>query len=71
MSETITVGDNEYVVDHVPDEVKARIRDLRHVEDRLANKIRLLSVLTRSKNSCIKSLKDEIIAEKSGFLIEE
>ena len=71
MSETITVGDNEYVVDHFTDEVKARIRDLRHVEDRLANKIRLLSVLTRSKNSCIKSLKDEIIAEKSGFLFEE
>ena len=61
----------EYEFDDLSDNAKSNINLLQFINGRVKELNNMHAVLQRSKNSYVNSLKQEMLAEKAGFLLGE
>ena len=61
----------EYDFDDLSDNAKSNINILQFINRRVKELNNMQAVLQRSKNSYVDSLKQEMLAEKAGFLLGE
>jgi hypothetical protein len=70
MPEKIKIGDHEYAVDDFSESGKAHLASLTFTIEKLRELNNMQALLQRAKNSYVDSLKKEVLAAKSGFIIE-
>lgn len=63
--------DKEYLIDDLSDNAKSNINLLQFINRRVKELNNMQALLQCSKNSYINSLKQEMLAEKAGFLLGE
>ena len=63
--------DKEYEFDDLSDNAKSNINLIQFINRRVKELNNMQAVLQRSKNSYVNSLKQEMLAEKAGFLLGE
>ena len=63
--------DKEYEFDDLSDNAKSNITLLQFVNKRMKELQNMQALLQCSKNSYLNSLKQEMLAEKAGFLLGE
>ena len=71
MSQKFHFEDKEYVFDDLSDKAKSNINLLQFINRRMKELNNMQALLQRSKNSYVNSLKQEMLAEKAGFLLGE
>lgn len=71
MSPKFHFEDKEYVFDDLSDKAKSNINLLQFINRRMKELNNMQALLQRSKNSYVNSLKQEMLAEKAGFLLGE
>jgi hypothetical protein len=67
MTDKIKIDDTEYDLDNVSDQAKAMLQSLKFASRRLEELVNMQVLLRRAKSSYIKSLKQEMLAQKSGL----
>ena len=71
MSQKFRFEDKEYLFDDLSDNAKSNITLLQFVNKRMKELKNMQALLQCSKNSYLNSLKQEMLAEKAGFLLGE
>ena len=71
MGEKFKLGDKEYDSDHLSETAKLTFAYLQFTNARIMELRNMSALLQRAKNSYIDSLKKEVLAEKSGFLLDD
>ena len=71
MTEKIKIGGTEYDLDNVSDQAQAMLQSLKFASRRLEELVNMQVLLRRAKSSYIKSLKQEMLAQKSGLYFED
>ena len=71
MAQKIKLGDNEYDAANLSDEVKVILNLLQFSTQKLQELNNMQALLQRAKNSYIDSLKQEILSQKAGYLLDE
>ena len=71
MAQKIKLGDNEYDADNLSDQGKAVLNSLQFSTQKLQELNNMQALLQRAKNSYIESLKQEILSQKAGYLLDE
>jgi hypothetical protein len=70
MSTKIKLGDEEYELEEVKDEIKSNLATLEFVSNRIKELQNMQAILQRAKISYMNDLKKEMIAKKSGFILD-
>ena len=70
MSTKIKLGDEEYELEELKDEIKSNLATLEFVSNRIKELQNMQAILQRAKISYINDLKKEMIAKKSGFILD-
>lgn len=68
MAQKIKLDDKEYEVEGLSDTAKAQLTSLQFATQRMQELTNMQALLQRAKNSYIDSIKQEMIADKAGFL---
>ena len=71
MAQKIKLGDNEYDAANLSDEGKVILNLLQFSTQKLQELNNMQALLQRAKNSYIESLKQEILSQKAGYLLDE
>ena len=71
MASKIKLGDTEYDAANLSDQGKSVLNLLQFSTQKLQELNNMQAVLQRAKNSYIESLKQEILAQKAGYLLDE
>ena len=71
MAQKIKLGDNEYEADKLSDQGKAVLNLLQFSTQKLQDLNNMQALLQRAKNSYIESLKQEILSQKAGYLLDD
>ena len=71
MAQKIKLGDNEYDADSLSDQGKAVLNLLKFSTQKLQELNNMQALLQRAKNSYIESLKQEILSQKAGYLLDD
>lgn len=71
MAKMIKLDDTEYEVENLSDTAKATLAQLEFVTQHLSELKNMCKLLQRARKSYIGSLKNEMLAEKAGFLFGE
>jgi len=71
MAQKIKLGDNEYDAANLSDEGKVVLNLLQFSTQKLQELNNMQALLQRAKNSYIDSLKQEILSQKAGYLLDE
>lgn len=71
MAQKIKLGDNEYDAANLSDEGKVVLNLLQFSTQKLQELNNMQALLQRAKNSYIESLKQEILSQKAGYLLDE
>ena len=71
MVQKIKLGDNEYDAANLSDEGKVVLNLLQFSTQKLQELNNMQALLQRAKNSYIESLKQEILSQKAGYLLDE
>ena len=71
MAQKIKVGDKEYDTSSLSDNGKAVLTLLQFSTVRLQELNNMQAVLQRARNSYMDSLKQEILSQKAGYLLDE
>ncbi len=69
MVRKIRLDDKEYEVENLSDRAKATLASLQFATTKMEELTNMQALLQRSKNSYIESLKQEVVANKAGFLV--
>lgn len=67
MAKKIILEGKEYDVDSLNQRSNEIMASVKNLDEKLADKRRLLAVLTRAKLSYIEEIKRDIVADKAGF----
>ena len=70
MADKIKIGDNEYSADDFSETGKVHLASITFTIEKLQELNNMQALLQRAKNSYVDSLKKEVLAAKSGFIIE-
>lgn len=71
MAQKVKIGEDEYDVDNISDTAKATLKSLQFVVSRIEELTNMRAVLQRAKNSYGESLKNEILSQKAGFILDD
>jgi DNA repair ATPase RecN len=71
MAEIIKLDDAEYEVENLSDTAKATLAQLEFTTQRLSELKNMGKLLQRARKSYIGTLRNEMLAEKAGFLFGE
>jgi hypothetical protein len=71
MGQTFNIGDKQYNVDELSVEGMRQFEALKFVTQRMEELQKNKALLQRAKNSYFNSLKNEILSDKAGLLIED
>ena len=71
MAQKIKLGDNEYDAANLSDEGRVVLNLLQFSTQKLQELNNMQALLQRAKNSYIDSLKQEILSQKAGYLLDE
>lgn len=71
MAQKIKLGDNEYDAANLSDEGKVVLNLFQFSTQKLQELNNMQALLQRAKNSYIDSLKQEILSQKAGYLLDE
>lgn len=71
MGQKLKLDNNEYEVENLSDDAKAKVAALKFADIRIQELRNMQILLQRAKNSYINGLKKEILANKAGFLIAD
>lgn len=69
MVQKIKLDDREYEVEKLSDQAKATLGSLQFATTKMQELTNMQALLQRSRNSYIESLKQEVVANKAGFLV--
>ena len=61
----------EYDIENMTDRAKAAVKDIQFVNARLQQLQNMKALLTRAKISYIETIKQEIISNKAGILLDD
>jgi len=67
LAKKIILEGKEYDVDSLNQRSNEIMASVKNLDEKLADKRRLLAVLTRAKLSYIEEIKRDIVADKAGF----
>ena len=70
MSTKIKLGNEEYELEEVKDEIKSNLATLEFVSNRIKELQNMQAILQKAKISYMNDLKKEMIAKKSGFILD-
>jgi hypothetical protein len=70
MADKIKIGDNEYSADDFSETGKVHLASITFTIEKLQELNNMQALLQRAKNSYFDSLKKEVLAAKSGIIIE-
>ena len=70
MADKIKIGDNEYTTEDFSETGKTHLASLTFTMEKLQELSNMQALLQRAKNSYADSLKKEVLAAKSGIIIE-
>ena len=68
MAEKLRFDDKDYDVDHLSDNGKLHLSNLKFVTERIQELTNTHALLQRAKKSYIDTLKQEMLSDKAGFL---
>lgn len=71
MAQKIKLGEEEYEVENLSNQAKATVASLEFATARMQELSNMEAILQRAKNSYVKSIKQEMLSNKAGFLIED
>ena len=71
MDRKIKIGDNEYDSSKLSDNGKLILASLQFTTQRLQELTNMQALLQRAKNSYLETLKQEMLAQKAGYIIED
>ena len=71
MAQKIKLGDQEYDASNLSDQGKGALASLRFATQRLQELNNMQALLQRAKNSYMESLKQEILSQKAGYLLDD
>jgi hypothetical protein len=71
MVKTIKLHDKEYEVENLSNQAKVTLASLQFANTRMQELNNMQALLHRAKNSYVESLKQEVLASKSGLLFED
>ena len=71
MAQKIKLGDKEYDAANLSDQGKAVLNLFQFSTQKLQELNNMQALLQRAKNSYIESLKQEILSQKAGYLLDE
>ena len=71
MGQKIKLNDKTYDVDNLNDQVKATLKLLKFANARMEELQNTQILMQRAKKSYMRSLKKEILSNKSGFLFSD
>ena len=71
MGEKIKLNDKEYEVENLNEQAKATLATLQFVTKRMQEVNNMKALLQRAKYSYVESLKQEMLSNKAGFLLED
>ena len=71
MAQKIKLGDNEYDAANLSDEGKVVLNLLQFSTQKLQELNNMQALLQRAKTGYIESLKQEILSQKAGYLLDE
>lgn len=71
MDQKIKIGDNEYDSSKLSDNGKSILASLQFTTQRLQELTNMQALLQRAKNSYLETLKQEMLAQKAGYIIED
>ena len=71
MAQKRKLGDKEYDAANLSEQGKAVLNLLQFSTQKLQELNNMQALLLRAKNSYIKSLKQEILSQKAGYLLED
>ena len=71
MDPKIKIGDNEYDSSKLSDNGKSILASLQFTTQRLQELTNMQALLQRAKNSYLETLKQEMLAQKAGYIIED
>ena len=71
MAQKIKLGDKEYDVANLSEQGKAVLNLLQFSTQKLQELNNMQALLQRAKNSYIESLKQEILSQKAGYLLDD
>lgn len=69
MAKKIKLDGKEYETENLSETAKSQLASLQFATQRLQELTNMQAILQRAKNSYIDSLKQEMIADKAGFLL--
>ena len=71
MVKKIKLDDKEYEVENLSNQAKVTLASLQFANTRMQELNNMQALLNRAKNSYVESLKQEVLASKSGLLFED
>ena len=71
MAQKIQLGGNEYDTVNLSDQGKVLLNLLQFSTQKLQELNNMQALLQRAKNSYIESLKQEILSQKAGYLLDD
>ena len=71
MARKIKLGENEYDIGDISDSAKVQLSSLQFATRRIKELGDMLILLRRARRSYVQELKEEILADKAGFLIND
>ena len=71
MVKKIKLYDKEYEVENLSNQAKVTLASLQFANTRMQELNNMQALLHRAKNSYVESLKQEVLASKSGLLFED
>jgi len=71
MVQKIKLDDKEYDTEGLTDQGKAILKSLQFATQKLQELNNMQALLTRAKNSYMDSLKQEILSQKAGYLLDD
>lgn len=70
MSTKIRLDNEEYELEEIKDEIKSNLATLEFVSNQIKELQNMQAILQRAKISYMNDLKKEMIAKKSGFILD-
>ena len=71
MMQKFMLDEREYDLSELNDNSRAQFASLTFVDEKLRELKNMHALLQRAKNSYVESLKQEVISDKAGFLLDD
>ena len=71
MGQKIQLDDREYDIENMTERAKAAVKDIQFINFRLQHLENMKAILTRAKISYIETIKQEIISNKAGIILDD